>query len=141
MQQEELTEKTIGCASTVSNALGIADLESVYKKALVHELDKVGLKAERQFPLEVKYDGVSVGEFFVDILVEQQVIIELKAAHSVDEIHMDQCLNYLRATNLEVALLLNFGTPKIQNQARRPVIVSGVSLLIRVHPCSSVANK
>ncbi len=114
MQHEELTERIIGCAYTVSNGLGVGFLESVYEKALVHELRQGGLKAEQQFPLQVKYDNVVVGEFYADILVNSEVIVELKAARAFEDIHMAQCLNYLRATNLKVALLLNFGTAKVQ---------------------------
>ena len=114
MQHEELTERIIGCAYTVSNSLGVGFLESVYEKALTHELRKAGLKAEQQLPLKVLYDDVIVGDFYVDILVNSEVILELKAARAFEDIHMAQCLNYLRATNLKVALLINFGTSKIQ---------------------------
>ncbi len=114
MQHEDLTERIIGCAYTVGNKLGVGFLESVYEKALVHELRKAGLKAEQQFPLKVKYDDIVVGEFYVDILVNNEVIVEMKAARTFEDIHMAQCLNYLRATNLKVALLINFGTPKVQ---------------------------
>ncbi len=114
MRHAELTEQIIGCAYTVSNDLGVGFLESVYEKALVHELRKAGLKAEQQVPLHVKYDGVVVGEFYPDVIVNSEVIVELKAVRAFEDIYMAQCLNYLRATNLKVALLINFGTPKIQ---------------------------
>jgi len=114
MLHEDLTERIIGCAYTVSNGLGVGFLESVYEKALVHGLQKAELKAEQQVPLQVKYDGVVVGEFYPDIVVNSEVIVELKAVRAFEDIHMAQCLNYLRATNLKVALLINFGTPKIQ---------------------------
>jgi GxxExxY protein len=114
MLNEDLTERIIGCAYAVSNGLGAGFLESVYEKALIHELRKAGLKAEQQVPLQVKYDGVVVGEFYTDILVNNEVVIELKAVRTFEDIHMAQCLNYLRATGLKVALLINFGTPKLQ---------------------------
>jgi len=112
--RDQLTERIIACAFKVSNALGVGFLEGVYEKALLHELRKVGLEAKRQEPLTVRYDDVVVGEFFADILVEDSVILELKAVKALDSSHFAQCLNYLKATNLHLALLINFGTPRIQ---------------------------
>ena len=83
-QLNQLTEKIIGCAFKVSNRLGIGFLEKVYENALVHELRKNGLVAEPQRPIKVYYDGVIVGEYFADILVNDTVIIELKATRNHD---------------------------------------------------------
>ena len=96
------------------NELGTGFLEKVYENALVHEIRKTGLLAERQVPTIVKYDNIAVGEYISDILVEKCVIVELKAAKNIDNIHLAQCMNYLKATELKLCLLLNFGTPKVQ---------------------------
>lgn len=79
-----------------------------------HELKKSGLNVAQQYPLKVLYDGVSVGDYIADIIVEGLVIIELKAVKVLDNVHRAQCLNYLKATNASVCLLINFGTPKIE---------------------------
>jgi GxxExxY protein len=109
-----LTEKIIGCAYKVSNELGCGFLEKVYENALAHELRKADLSAEQQKPIIVRYDGVVVGEYVADLVVEGCVLIELKACKSLDDIHSAQCLNYLKATNFPVCLLINFGRPKVE---------------------------
>jgi GxxExxY protein len=109
-----LTERIIGCAFKVSNTLGCGFLEKVYENALVHELRKNGLKADPQHPANVYYDGVLVGEFFADVLVEDTVILELKATTDHHEIFTAQCLNYLKATGKPICLLLNFGKPRLE---------------------------
>jgi GxxExxY protein len=113
MNTDETTEKIIGYAMKVSNALGAGFLEKVYENALVIELRKASLKVEQQKDISVVYDGIVVGDYTADILVNGQVIIELKAVRFIDEIHKAQLLNYLRATKLKVGLILNFGTPKL----------------------------
>ena len=110
----ELTEKIIGCAYTVGNELGAGFLEKVYENALSHELRKAGLNAKQQQGIRVKYDGIIVGEFVADLLVEDCVLIELKTAKTLDDAHMAQCLNYLKATSLHLCLLINFGSPRVQ---------------------------
>jgi GxxExxY protein len=110
----ELTELIIGCAFTVANVLGSGFLEKVYENALVHELRKRGLHADPQHEIPVYYNGIVVGEFYADILVEGAVIIELKAAKDHNEVFIAQCLNYLKATGLRVCLLLNFGKPRLE---------------------------
>ena len=107
-------EKIIGCAFSVSNALGAGFLEKVYQNALLVELANAGLQAEKEKQIQVLYKNQVVGDYFADILVNQQVIIEIKAVQSLNEIHQAQLLNYLKATNLSLGLLINFGTPKIQ---------------------------
>ena len=109
----QLTEKIIGSAFKVLNTLGVGFLEHVYEKALVHELNQLGILAEPQQSVEVFYDGIVVGEFFPDILVNKTVIIEVKATKNHDEAFTAQCLNYLKATGKPVCLLLNFGKPKL----------------------------
>lgn len=109
-----ITQKIIGCAYEVSNALGVGFVEKVYENALVHALQKAGLKARQQHPIRVEFDGIIVGEFCADLLVEERVLVELKAASMLVNEHTAQALNYLRATGLEVCLLINFGRSKIE---------------------------
>lgn len=109
-----LSEKVIGCCYTISNALGSGFLEKVYQNALAHELKKLGLKVEIQKPLYVIYDSVVVGEYFADLLIEDVLIIELKACDGFNEVHKAQCLNYLSSTRLPLCLLINFGRPRVE---------------------------
>ena len=109
-----ITEKIIGCAFNVSNTLGAGFLEKVYQNALFIELRNEGLQVEKEKPVKVVYKGNVVGEYYADLLVNQQVIIELKAVKTLNEIHQAQLLNYLKATELHLGLLINFGTPKIE---------------------------
>jgi GxxExxY protein len=111
---DETTERIIACAYSVSNALGVGFLEKVYENALAYELRQAGLRVLQQHQLKVRYRGVVVGEYAVDLLVEDSVLVELKAAKGVEEVFLAQCLNYLRASGRQVCLLLNFGTPKLQ---------------------------
>jgi len=111
---DSITETIIGCAYTVANSLGHGFLEKVYENALTHELRKAGLAVEQQKAVRVHYDGVVVGEYLADLLVEQCVLVELKAARQLDQVHMAQALNYLTATGLKVGLLINFGSRKVQ---------------------------
>ena len=111
---DRITEKIIGCAFEVANALGSGFLEKVYENALAHELRKSGLLVEPQHPIVVRYDGVVVGDYIADLIVNRSVIVELKACKALDETAMAQCMNYLRATGFTVCILLNFGTPRVQ---------------------------
>ncbi len=109
-----ITEQVIGCAYRVSNGLGWGFAEKVHENALVIELRKAGLAVAQQAPLVVRYDGQVVGEYTADLLVEECVIVELKAVEALVPAHTAQCLNYLKATGLQVCLLLNFGQPRLQ---------------------------
>lgn len=111
--QDALTEKIIGSAYTVANILRAGFLEKVYENALAHELRKQGMKVVQQQGIEVHYDGVLVGDFVADLLVEEAVIVELKATREPSDWHSAQCLNYLKATGKPVCLLINFGTARI----------------------------
>jgi GxxExxY protein len=111
---DDITEIIIGAAYQVANTLGVGFLEKVYENALVHEIRKRGLRADQQVPIEVVYDGVLVGQYFAGILVESMVIIELKYAKNLDDSHMAQCINYLKATGKTLALLINFGASRVQ---------------------------
>jgi GxxExxY protein len=100
----------------VLNTLGAGFLEKVYENALAHELRKSGLTVAQQQAITVTYDGVVVGDYSVDLLVEGTIIGELKAIKALDKTHMAQCLNYLKATGLRLCLLLNFGNPRLEIQ-------------------------
>jgi len=104
-----LSQVIIGCAFRVHNVLGCGFAEKVYENALVHELKKAGLSVAQQVPLEVWYDGVLVGQYFADLVVEGQVLVETKAVRNFDDGHVAQCLNYLASTGFPLRLLLNFG--------------------------------
>ena len=120
VELNKLTEKIIGCAFDVSNALGIGFVEKVYENAYAHLLRKNGLLVVQQHPIKVSFDGIVVGEFFADLLVESIVLVELKAVSELSNEHVAQALNYLRATGLPVCLLINFGKPRIQVRHLHP---------------------
>lgn len=105
----EITEKIIKAFYTVYNTLGYGFLEKVYENAMVIELQKTGLKADQQRSIKVYYDSQEIGDYFADLVVDDKVIVELKSASSLCEEHEAQLVNYLRATEIEVGLLLNFG--------------------------------
>jgi GxxExxY protein len=111
---DEITERVIGCAYAVANTLGSGFLEKVYENALAVELKKSGLAVEQQKAIQVQYEGIVVGDYVADLLVEGSVLIELKAMKALDEVHTAQCLNYLKATGLQVCLLINFGSRRVQ---------------------------
>ena len=114
MKHEELTGKILSAAFSVSNELGHGFLEGIYERALLMVLRQAGLKAESQHPIKVRFRGVEIGEYVADILVEGIVIVELKAVKALLPEHQAQVINYLKATGVEVGLLINFGTPKIE---------------------------
>src|SRR5271165_5813769 len=134
---DHLTERIIGSALTVSNALGAGFLEKVYENALAHELRKAGLAVAQQRGVTVMYDGIIVGDYAVDLLVQETVIVELKAIKAVADIHRAQCINTLPATGLQVCLLLNFGNPRLE--IKRIVLGLWGTGLIGVHRRSSAA--
>ncbi|ARN57615.1 GxxExxY protein [Sedimentisphaera salicampi] len=109
MKHQDLTRKIIACCYTVYNEMGFGFLESVYEKCLLIELEKEGIKAAGQSPIKVYYSGICVGDFWADILVEDEVIVELKSVTTVADAHSVQLVNYLSATGKDVGLLINFG--------------------------------
>lgn len=109
-----LTEKIIGCAYTVSNTLGTGFLEKVYENALAIELKNNQIAYLQQHPMKVTYNGITVGEYVSDLIIESKIIVELKASKAIDESHIAQCLNYLKATNIRLGLIINFGKPKVE---------------------------
>lgn len=106
---KDITDKIIKAYYNVFNTLGYGFLEKVYENAMMIELVKMGLNVQKQMPIKVFYENQLVGEYYADILVDETVIVELKAAKTLCEEHEFQLLNYLKATELEVGLLLNFG--------------------------------
>ena len=115
-----ITEKIIASAFKVSNTLGIGFIEKVYENALAHQMRKDGLKVVQQHPIAVEYDGILAGEFFVDMFVEDRVLVELKAVSELTPEHIAQALNYLRASRLEACLLINFGKSRLQIRHLHP---------------------
>lgn len=114
MEFEEITHTIIGCAYNVFNTLGFGFLESVYQKAILIELQKVGLKAESEKPMKVYYNGQVVGDFSIDILVADGVIVELKSVERLAKAHEVQLVNYLNGLKKDTGLLINFGPTGVE---------------------------
>lgn len=115
--QQDLTDKVIKAFYKVYNTLGFGFLEKVYQNALFIELRKLDLKCETQKQIKVNYEGYEVGEYYPDIIVNDVLILELKATETIIEEHELQLINYLKATEIEVGLLLNFGKkPEIKRK-------------------------
>jgi GxxExxY protein len=110
MDINALTDRIIGCAYAVHNALGPGFLEKVYENALRLELDEAGLAVEQQQPIPLCYRGQLVGDFYADLIVAGRVIVELKAVQNVAKEHEVQLVNYLTATGIDDGLLINFGS-------------------------------
>lgn len=115
---KELTERIIKIFYKVYNKLGYGFLEKVYENAMMIEFKKEGISAVAQSPIKVFYDGITIGEYYVDILVDDKVMVELKSAKCLVQDNEAQLLNYLKATKIEVGLLFNFGPkPEIKRKA------------------------
>ena len=123
MEYEHITREIIGAAYQVYKTLGFGFLESVYKKAMVIELGKRGLKAEEEKPLKVYYEDHIVGDFFIDLFVEEEIVVELKSIQNLAKDHEVQLVNYLNGVKKEVGLLINFGPTGVQvkRKYRNPV--------------------
>lgn len=111
---DDLTRTILGCAFEVANELGSGFVESVYQRALLMALHGQGIAARGQFPTRVWFRGACVGEFHADLLVEDAVIVELKAVKALAPEHHAQVINYLKAAGLPVGLLINFGRPRLE---------------------------
>ena len=109
MNNQDITRQVIGASYDVYSKLGFGFLESVYKKSLIIELKKRNLSVEEEKPLSVYYDQIEVGSFFVDIFVENEIIVELKSVNNIVKAHEVQLVNYLNGLNMEIGLLINFG--------------------------------
>ena len=120
MKKEDLTHQIIGCAYQVYNILGF--LESIYQKAMLIELENNKLKAESEKPLKAYYNGHVVGDFYVDIFVEDEIIIELKSVENLSKPHEVQLVNYLNGLQKEIGLLINFGPTgvEVRRKYRQP---------------------
>lgn len=114
MIHQELTKKILEACFEVSNELGAGFLESVYEKALIVALGQKGLAVRSQVPLKVKFRNIIVGEFLADLMVNELVVVELKAVSRILAEHKAQVINYLKATGIEIGLLVNFGNPKLE---------------------------
>jgi GxxExxY protein len=136
LKHADVTEKIIGIFYDVYNELGYGFLECVYEESLVIALQEAGLTANRQIPLPVWFRGHKVGEFRADLLVENCVLLELKSARSLDPAHEAQLLHYLKSTEVEVGMLLNFGA---RPQFRR-LLFDNERKKIRENPWKSVAG-
>lgn len=112
MQEEQLTYRIRGCVYEVFKQLGCGFLEKVYERALLRELQLCGLSAEAQVPIKVGYKDIIAGEYFADVLVEDSILLELKAQREVSREGEAQLLNYLKATGIRIGMLVNFGYPK-----------------------------
>jgi GxxExxY protein len=136
LKNEELTAKIIRVYYDVYNELGHGFLEAVYEHAMTTALRDAGLKAEAQAPIPVTFRGHVVGEYRADILVEDKVLVELKAVRALAAEHYAQVIHYLRATPIEVGLLFNFGS----RPSFKRFLFDNLSKKIRVNPCESVAK-
>jgi GxxExxY protein len=114
MKLDDITYAIRGAVFEVNKLLGHGFLEKVYENALITELRLKGLKTESQVPLKVFYKDNMVGEYFADIIVENKVIVELKAVERIEKVHQAQLLNYLKATGIKVGLLVNMRYPKAE---------------------------
>jgi GxxExxY protein len=136
LKHAELTDKIIGVFYDVYNELGHGFLESTYAEAMVVALEEAGLAATREVAVPVWFRGRKVGQYFADLLVNNVVLLELKAGRTLESAHEAQLLHYLRATEIEVGLLLNFGS---RPQLRR-LLFDNERKKIRENPCESVAK-
>lgn len=125
MKHQEITHEIIACAYKVYNALGFGFLESVYKKAMVIELKKSSLEVEEERPLKVYYDDQIVGEFYVDLLAAQEIVIELKSVRNLIREHEVQLVNYLNGLKKEIGLLINFGPNGVEVKRKYREIQQG----------------
>jgi len=128
MQHEDLTRQIIGCAYTVYNTMGFGFLESVYEECMVIELEKLKLHVQQQHAITVRYENKVVGTFCADLFVENTVMVELKSVRTIAPVHETQLVNYLKATGMDVGLVINFGETKVEVKRKmrelpRPAIV------------------
>ena len=114
MLHEELTHKVIGAAYSVFNQLGFGFLENVYKKAMLIELQKQNIKVEAEKPLTVFYDNQSVGDFYIDLFINDEIVVELKSVQALSKQHEAQVVNYLNGVRKEIGLLINFGPSSVE---------------------------
>ncbi len=109
LKHSELSEKIIAAAYQVHNELGCGFLEKVYKNALAVELEETGIKCDVEVPLKVLYHKKVVGDYFTDMIIDNKIVVEVKAVSNLESIHEVQLVNYLKATGINIGLLINFG--------------------------------
>jgi len=131
---DPLTEKIIGCAITIHRVLGPGFLENIYHRALAHELSKAQIPFLSEAPMQVMYDGIVLGDYIADFLIDKRVVIELKAVDLLTKAHEIQLVNYLTAIRYDVGLLINFGGSKVQvkrklRELNRPLSVANPPVL------------
>ena len=110
----DLTEKIIGCCMKVHNTLGNGFQEVIYQRALAIEFDKINVQFERELEMPIFYDDKNIGTRRVDFLIDEKVLLELKAVTTLENVHLAQALNYIEAFKLEIGLLINFGNTKLE---------------------------
>ncbi len=111
---KDLSFKIVGLAMHVHNTLGFGFLEKIYENSLMVLLKRDGITAKQQAPITVYFEGENVGEYFADILVENKIVLELKSGEKIVDAHRAQTLNYLKATGLNLAIILNFGKERLE---------------------------
>lgn len=128
MKHEEITHKIIGSAYQVFNQLGFGFLESVYKKAMIIDLSRDNLKVEAEKPLKVYYDNQIVGDFYIDLFIEDTVVVELKSVQNLLREHEVQLVNYLNGLKKDIGLLINFGPSgvEVKRKFRKPINRQGL---------------
>jgi GxxExxY protein len=114
MKQGELTHKVIGCAMKVHSSLGNGFQELIYQRSLAIEFDKQNVKFTRELEMSVFYDNIEVGTRRVDFFIENSLMVELKAQIKLEDVHLAQAINYLEAYNIEIGLLINFGSKSLE---------------------------
>ena len=122
MKFDELSNKIIGCAIEVHKQLGPGLLENLYEEAMEHELKSRGIEYKRQKQLEIEYKGNPIGNYRLDYLIENKVIVELKCVEAIKNIHIAQVMTYLKAENLRVGVLINFNVDKLREGIRRVIV-------------------
>ncbi len=133
--EQDLTRRILEGAFTVHNTLGCGFLKKVYSNALLFELRSMDPHCEHEFPFKIMYKDAAVGDYCADLIVERRVLVELKACAGLESVHEAQILNYLKASNIQVGLLLNFGKAKLQY---RRFVRQATFGFISVNLCSSV---
>lgn len=111
---KNITDKIIKCALKVSEVLGAGFVDKVYERALLYELEKNRFQTEVQYPMNVYYEGIIVGDFVADLIVQNCILVEIEAVPTLTDNHKQKCLNYLKASELELCLLINFGSYELQ---------------------------
>jgi len=118
----KITEKIIGCAIEVHKNLGPGLLESIYESALCYELNEKGIKYEKQLEIPIIYKGLSLGDYRLDLLVENEIIVELKAVDRMEPVFEAQILTYLKVTSKKIGLIINFNAPILKNGIKRIIL-------------------